>query len=92
MKKRIWVKNIAIAFLGMSSVIICLVFRFYLIRVPVYPNLTGHYSTDFGLEWYDCRDVSNVGFRIHKEGSYYSKDELELEIHTDSNISFCWAR
>jgi hypothetical protein len=77
MKKQIWVKNIAFTFLGMSSVIICLVFLFSLIRVPVYPNLTGHYSTDFGLKWYDCGDVSKFGFSIHKEGSYYSSDELE---------------
>ncbi len=55
-----------------------IVLMFQIIDVPVYPDLSeGHYSTDFGIRFSDCGDITKHGLTFYKDGAYYSLDSLE---------------
>ncbi len=79
MRENKWVFMIVGIFLGMLFVGISVTLVFQIIDVPVYPNLSRSSSTDFRFVIDNCLYSSTYGsgIRIHKDGSYYSRDNYE---------------
>ena len=77
MNKQVRFKNILILFVGVCFPLLVIITIFLLIRFPIYPQLSGHHSTDLGIRWSDCGNVSMLGITFYREGYYYSQDEYE---------------